>query len=167
MEYDSSYRLRHQAPGPDLEEFTTVRLDQLGTEDDQTMPPDVLKHPKRYQAQYRTGIQQLLRASGNPGQLVQVWRAVPRGVTHINPGDWVAISPEYAAGEAQRGDHVITTRVRADQLWCEGALEEWGFQGQQPVSAKRDVEVLARSAAIPVTVGLLRGTTTDSRSATI
>lgn len=90
-----------------------------------------------------------------------------RGVTHINPGDWVAISPEYAAGDAQRGDHVITTRVRADQLWREGALEEWGLQGQPLVSAKRDVEALARSVTIPVTVGLVSGTTTDSRSATI
>lgn len=37
MEYDTSYRQRHQAPGPDLEELTTVRMDQLGTEHDQTM----------------------------------------------------------------------------------------------------------------------------------
>ena len=139
MEYDSSYRLRHQAPGPDLEEFTTVRLDQLGTEEDQTMPADVLKHPQRYQARFRTTIEQLRRASGHPDQTVQVWRAVPRGVSQINPGDWVAISPEYAAGEMQPGDQVITARVRASDLWSEGVLEEWGFQGDTPVRAQRDL----------------------------
>lgn len=167
MEHDTSYRIRHQAPGPDLGECTTVRMDQLGTEADQTMPRDVLKHPKRYYARYRSCIQQLRRASGNPEQLVQVWRAVPRGVVHINPGDWVAISPEYAAGEARRGDHVITTRVRADQLWCEGLLEEWGFQGPQPVSAKRDVEALAQLASAPMTAGLSTESTANSRSTTI
>lgn len=30
-----------------MDEFTTVWMDQIGTEDDQTMPPDVLKHPTR------------------------------------------------------------------------------------------------------------------------
>lgn len=77
--------------------------------------------------------------------MVQIWRAVPRQVDQINPGDWVAISPEHAAAEAQRGDHVITARVRADQLWTEGVLEEWGYQGENPVRGRRDGTVEARS----------------------
>jgi hypothetical protein len=73
---------------------------------------------------------------GRPDHTVRVYRAVPHGVTDINPGDWVSTSRTYAQ---QHGRHpedpaqdmpVISKTVRARNL-VEGSgnsIHEWGYQ---------------------------------------
>ena len=46
---------------------------------------------------------------------VTIYRAVPKGVTEIRPGDWVALTLAYAAGH-DRGGHVISKRVPAEHV---------------------------------------------------
>ncbi|WP_460691956.1 hypothetical protein [Neomicrococcus lactis] len=71
--------------------------------------------------------------------MVRIWRAVPEGVTTINPGDWVALSKEYATAESYaEGGHVIYAAARAGDLWSEGLLEEWGYQGTIPLEASSE-----------------------------
>lgn len=69
------YQIWHQAPGPN-DEGTTVRLDQVGSEADETFPSDVVKNPNRYGAEYDSTRRQLQQARGNPDAQIQVWRAV-------------------------------------------------------------------------------------------
>ena len=68
---------------------------------------------------------------------MRVWRAVPEGVTAISPGDWVALSEKYARAESQiEHAQVITATATASELWSEGLLEEWGYQGTAPLRAE-------------------------------
>lgn len=124
-----NYRLSHQAPGPE-EDGTTIRFDQVGSANDEVFPLDVLDKPQNYGLQHATTVNALTQARGNADAEVRIYRAVPEGVTTINPGDWVAISKEYAEVEAQiEGSIIISAIVPARDLWSEGLLEEWGYQG--------------------------------------
>ena len=129
-----NYRLSHQAPGPE-EDGTTISLDQVGGRDDEVFPADVLKNPQNYGLKHPATATALAESRGNPDAEIRIWRAVPRGVTTILPGDWIAVSKEYADSEAQmESAHVISAVARAGDLWSEGLLEEWGYQGTVPLS---------------------------------
>lgn len=143
-----SYRISHRAPSFD-EEGTTVRLDQVGGAHDQVFPRDVFEHPDWYGGTYDETIRQVRAAaqSGDPDRLVTVYRAVPLGVTQINPGDWVALSRSYAVDESYRSStdgsadgNVITARTPARTLYSEGYLEEWGYQGDGPLTEAADAK---------------------------
>ena len=61
--------------------------------------------------------------TGKPNKKVKVYRAVPKGVTEINSGDWVTLSKEYAK---MHGEHpldgnydIIETEVEANKLFNE------------------------------------------------
>ena len=41
-------------------------------------------------------------AKGKPNKKVKVYRAVPKGVTEINSGDWLTLSKEYAKMHGER-----------------------------------------------------------------
>lgn len=130
-----NYRLSHQAPGPE-EDGTTIRLDQVGSANDEVFPRDVLDKLQNYGLHHAATANALNQALGNPDTEVRIYRAVPEGVTTINPGDWVAISNEYATAEAQlEGSTVISATAHASDLWSEGILEEWGYQGKAPLKA--------------------------------
>lgn len=93
---------------------------------------------------YRTGdpaadaesLAAIRAARGRPEATVRVYRAVPHGVTEINPGDWVSPSKSYAR---QHGTHpddpaqdwpVISKVVPAKHL-REGSgnsIHEWGYR---------------------------------------
>lgn len=146
-----SYRISHRAPAEDVDEDTTVRLDHVVQGD--VYPGDVLEHPDYYGARTEETIRQVraAAASGDPGWLVTVYRAVPPGVVRINCGDWVALSREYAVGESARvaGDgtaqgNVISAVVPASALYSEGLLEEWGYQGPD-IDTRTTVRQLPRS----------------------
>jgi hypothetical protein len=130
-----NYRLSHQAPGPE-EDGTTISLDQIGGTNDEVFPPDVLNNPKNYGLKHPSTAAALNEAQDNPDAEIRIWRAVPNGVTTINPGDWVSLSKEYAQAEAQmESAQVISSTARASDLWSEGLLEEWGYQGRKPLEA--------------------------------
>ena len=133
---NDDYRLSHRAPGHE-DDGTTVRLDQVGGRHDEEFPSDVGQHPERYGALHSTTVDQVRMASGRPDARIQVWRAVPEGVTAISPGDWVALSEQYARAESQvEHGQVITATATASELWSEGLLEKWGYQGTTPLHAQ-------------------------------
>ena len=71
---------------------------------------------------------------GNPNASVTIYRGAPADVTTINPGDWVTPSKAYAELHVRSnvpGGHVISTTVRAKDLWTNGdSLNEWGYAPQ-------------------------------------
>lgn len=112
------------------------------------MPRDVYTHPqfythaggrgrdpvtRRYDLESTLAILQL---KGKPDNTpVTVYRAVPRGVTTINPGDWVAISKTYALrhsdGMSDWGSmDVLEAKVPAKHVRNGGNdIIEWGYWG--------------------------------------
>lgn len=129
----TDYRGRHEAPDQDSGQcFTT-----LGT-CDSVYPLDVLEHPDWYGALLGETADLIRQATGI--RRLTIYRAVPPGVGTINPGDWVAISEEYARrhsyglmdGTIDDGSTdgvIICAEVESATLWGEGVLEEWGYQG--------------------------------------
>lgn len=127
----TTYRISHRAPG---------RGDGAPLYDlTQTYPCDVYTHPHYYSDRHpgdAESFRVILAARCKPSKLVTIYRAVPRGVTTIHPGDWVTLSRRYALDHARGwvahhegidGD-VISMKVRADQLFTEGnSLNEWGY----------------------------------------
>lgn len=125
------YRGTHRAPG----RRNGAPLFDLSV----MYPCDVYTHP-HYYADHHPGDREswrvIVSARCKPEKLVTVYRAVPRGVTAIHPGDWVTLSRLYALDHAQgwvahhegaAGD-VISMKVPAKQLFTEGnSLNEWGY----------------------------------------
>lgn len=71
-------------------------------------------------------------AMDNPDAIVPIYRSVPKGVTSINPGDWVTTSKAYANdhGDASLGGtfDVLEMMVPARQLATDGnSIHEWGW----------------------------------------
>ena len=124
----ADYRGYHQAP---------TRADEFGSPATgiEEMMPDFYKRPNIY----TTGMPQadqesvaaLMRIKDKPDEMVTIYRAVPNGVTKINPGDWVTLSPSYAEthllGNVEQG-HVINMRIPAKHLWFDGdSINEFGY----------------------------------------
>ena len=69
---------------------------------------------------------------GNPDKVVKIYRAVPKDVEEINPGDWVTINKEYAKYHGYRhiGDDykIIAKEVKASEIFTGGeSIHEWGY----------------------------------------
>lgn len=140
VERADNYRLSHQAPGPE-EDGTTISLDQIGSDINEVFPSDVLKNSKNYGLKHASTAATLVVAQGHPESESHIWRAVPQGVTTINPGDWVSLSKEYAEEEAQmESAQIISATAKASDLWSEGLLEEWGYQGTTPLDGTLERE---------------------------
>jgi hypothetical protein len=126
----SAYRGSHQAPNAAQYGGT---LDNLGA----IMPADVygskgirlygLGNPKVDAEWFAAAY----KAKGNPDQLVEVYRAVPKGVKEINKGDWVTTSKTYAKDHGERaldGDYeIVKKKVKASTLSSEGYPYEFGY----------------------------------------
>jgi hypothetical protein len=104
------------------------------------MPEDIYTHPHYYPGfdEYPELVRLVQQARGNPDLPVKVYRAVPPGVSTINPGDWVTPAKGYAEqmtyglmGPAEDGseDGVIVERtVKARELVFPGDYgPEWGW----------------------------------------
>lgn len=129
------YRGHHQ---PDTSE-DEIRFHEL----DKGMP-EFYKRPSDYLWDVDTHYgkveakQSALRARGNPEADVRIYRAVPHGVTTINPGDWVTTSHQYAK---QHGMHesdpeqdmpVISAITKAKHITFGGNdAYEFGYAGTE------------------------------------
>lgn len=74
----------------------------------------------------------IAKARNNPDAEIKIYRAVPKGVKEINPGDWVTINKQYAdmhGGAHIDGDYdVIEQVVKASDLATDGnSIHEWGY----------------------------------------
>ena len=125
----SDHRMTHQpfSDGPSIDDMTPM------------FGEDVYEHPEWYtfgagEAYERESRRVFLSVRGRPDALVTIYRAVPPGVTEIRPGDWVAISEEYARRHAIQDDNptndwpVVSRQVPAREVRTGGSdLIEWGW----------------------------------------
>lgn len=109
---------------------------------------DVLDYPHYYTSQShdREMLAQLRKANGNPNAKVKIYRALPAEHSHMNRGDWVALSKQYAethlkaiTEDPNAGEwHIISAEVPASSLWNEGNdLAEFGYDGEMIDTAPR------------------------------
>lgn len=84
---------------------------------------------------------------GKPDATVKIYRAVPKNAEKINPGDWVAIHPQYARfhGEQRHGEgnfKILEQEVPASEVYNDGEIHEWGWHPKTQKS-----EILEKGAA--------------------
>jgi hypothetical protein len=76
-----------------------------------------------------------LKARNKPDAIIDVYRAVPKGIKDINHGDWVTTSKNYAKLHGENvldGDYdVIKKSVPAKTLSTEGYPYEFGYHEDQ------------------------------------
>jgi hypothetical protein len=127
------YRGLHQADG---------RSYGTSMDNPEEVMPDLLEHPEYYRiygepmvnAECMAAIRKAVK--GGPDTKITIYRAVPKGVDKINPGDWVTPSKSYAKwhGESDLWPNeydIIQKTVRAGDIWTSGdSLAEWGWAPQ-------------------------------------
>lgn len=74
-------------------------------------------------------------AKGNPEALIDIYRAVPKGVRAINTGDWVSTSKAYAKGHGESildGKYdLLTAKAKAKDISNPGdSIAEEGYWGE-------------------------------------
>lgn len=132
---DDDYRMNHRPADPDPE--SAAPFHHLNHNDNVIFPDDVYTHPHYYTGypKDRETQRQMQQARGNPEHPVTIYRALPKGHTKINTGDWVTPSAQYAKGHAAQEDPdhdwlVIKAIVPAKHLWTQGdELSEFGYHG--------------------------------------
>lgn len=142
---DTSYRMSHGAPGPDGAPLHDLTANSV-------FPPDVYETLRYYQ--FHAGdargraqeaeAERILRAvRGRPDMPVTIYRSLPRGLTTINPGDWVTIVRDYAVMHGMHADDetqdwpVVAATVPAGTVHTNGdSLQEWGYNGPAPVQGR-------------------------------
>jgi len=86
------------------------------------------------------------QARNKPDAIVTIYRAVPKGVTEINTGDWISLSKSYAKHHGLHHEDsklnmpVISKKVKAKDIWWDGNdVNEFSyFPGE--LSEGREVE---------------------------
>ncbi len=69
-----------------------------------------------------------LRAHHNKPGEVEIYRGVPKEHEHINTGDWVTTSRDYAYNKP--GNHVLAARVPTEHVRSTGDdIHEFGYSG--------------------------------------
>ena len=137
LETDVSYRMAHQPTTP---QDGAARLDDM-TGGGTVFPDDIysgdavrLYGGNSPADQESAKIIQSVR--GNPEAEVTIYRAVPKDVNTINPGDWVTLSKSYAddhaeSGYGQMGDEagkVISQKIKVKDVYSDGNdLNEFGY----------------------------------------
>lgn len=135
---DHTYRLDHTAPDR-YYGCPMYDLNATLAEGGRIYPCDVYQQPQHYfdmpgrgTVADRESWAAIARVRCRPTALVTIYRAVPRGVTTIHPGDWVTPSRTYAkihatGIDATRGV-VLSMKVPASTLFTDGnSLNEWGY----------------------------------------
>lgn len=97
-------------------------------------------------AQDLQSIKIIQKVKENPDAEVTVYRAVPKGVKEINPGDWVSINKDYAKSHGDAlfdGNYtLLEKKVPAKELFTSDSIHE---QGWHPVNKpKLDMSQEAR-----------------------
>jgi hypothetical protein len=126
----TSYKGSHTAPnaktyGATLDDLTKI------------MPSDVYSHmgkqlygigDRLIDSEWRIAA---LKSRNKPDAVIDVFRAVPKGVKEINSGDWVTTSPAYAKWHGENvlnGDYeIVKKQVPAKKLSTEGYPYEFGY----------------------------------------
>lgn len=137
---NEDYRMEHQSPGRE----GNAPLSDL-TGDGNIYPEDV--YSNKAVQYYGTGDNVMDKQSftkaksyrGKPDAIVEVYRAVPKGVSDtINPGDWVTINRNYAKEHGESyfdGNYdILSKKVRARDIFTNGdSIHEWGYEPEDGV----------------------------------
>jgi hypothetical protein len=138
LELDTNYRMQHQPRGP---QDGGGRLDDI-TAGGELFPDDVYSadglrfYGNPNNSFDRQSYAAILSARGNPEAEITIYRGVPTDVNQINAGDWVTLSPDYAAmhaadGYGPNGDQagkVISQQVKVKDVFSDGNdLNEFGY----------------------------------------
>lgn len=131
---EEQYQVNHRPPskqyGAPLYDLTKI------------YPKDVYENMMSYASDFsqKDAAFKIIKYKNKPNALVQIYRSVPKGVELINPGDWVAITKNYAV---QHGKHptdenedqiVVSAKVLAKDLYTDGnSFEEWGYTGEASI----------------------------------
>lgn len=129
---ESEYRGLHQAPS---RENGSPMHDLSNTYPDDIYGPNAAQYYGHYGQNHpmdRETISKIQRMHNKPRQGVQIYRAVPKGIKDIHPGDWVTINKNYAkehgAGLLQGKYYILTKVVSAKDLYTDGnSIHEWGY----------------------------------------
>jgi hypothetical protein len=140
-QWDTSYRGGHAPPAHGAPLHDLEASDQFPAK-----VYDELHHYTHMSGQTRSdqeSVHGVRSARGKPEKSVSVYRAAPAGTTHINPGDWVALSPHYAkehaagAGPGPNGGSdwpIHSAKVPAKHVRNGGNdIVEWGYHGEKPM----------------------------------
>lgn len=127
-EFDAGYRGSHRPP--DASSGSPLH-------DVESVMPGFYENPRLYATgspHDAESIRVIRSSRGRPEAPVRVFRAVPRGVTEINPGDWVSTSRSYASDHGKHPTDpsldwpLISREVAAGELHSEGnSIHEWGW----------------------------------------
>jgi GNAT superfamily N-acetyltransferase len=100
------------------------------------------------------------QVKGRPEATVIIYRAVPKGVTEINPGDWVSLSKSYAIHhglhheDSKLDKPVISKKVKAKDVWWDGNdVNEFSyFPGEvsESISEEREVDGINEKTKLSV-----------------
>ena len=73
---------------------------------------------------------------GNPDASVTIYRAVPKDVSSIDPGDWIALDRKYAEMHLRNpSDRIISREVTAKDIsWARTSDDEWLFTPPAPAA---------------------------------
>jgi hypothetical protein len=88
-----------------------------------------------YPAADREAFDLARRVRGNHDAEVTMYRAVPKGVSDINEGDWVTLSKQYAKTHGEsvlRNDYkIVSKKVKAKDLYTNAdSIHEFGYYPQ-------------------------------------
>jgi hypothetical protein len=108
--------------------------------DIENMMPDYYKMPRVYRSYNDFDGESesvIMNSRGKPDTPTTVYRAVPKGVKDINPGDWVTTSPSYAkqhlTGALDGKGEILSRPATAGELYSEGnSIHEWGWHPRTP-----------------------------------
>src|SRR6516164_2888064 len=138
--------MRHEALGEQFEDYRGGHqpnpegppMHDLTQKGSMLEGSDVYEHPHYFVGTEhpQESIRQIRRSRGSPNHMATIYRAAPRGVGHINHGDWVTLSAGYAAEHAKHPDDpkqdwpTIKAQVPARHVRYAGDdLNEWGYYG--------------------------------------
>lgn len=141
IEPDTSYRIDHTAPSKE----------GMNTPDNLSdVYPDDIYDPNVAGRYYGHGggakrmdddsARLLSEMREQPNKEVEIYRAVPKGVTDINPGDWITINKDYAHSHGgswvDDGNYdVISKKVKVKDIATDGnSIHEWGYKSIGAIS---------------------------------
>ena len=88
-------------------------------------------------------IKAIQKSQNKPNARVRIYRAVPEGVTSIDPGDWVALDRAYASMHLRNpSDKIISQIVDAkDVAWARTSDDEWIFAPTRQAAGESAEEI--------------------------
>lgn len=132
---ENYYKGEHRPPSEDygapLHDLTVI------------YPDDVYQNIMSYAGDFsqKKAANIILNYKNKPNKLIKIYRAVPEHVNYINPGDWVAITKNYAIQHSKHPTDpkkdlkIISANVFAKDIHTDGnSFEEWGYNGSEKLN---------------------------------